>query len=497
MGGGRGRSQPDRPANDRTSFYASLTEISGVPHVAWQERDASNVEQIRVARLNAAGTAWEKVGQGDDPASPINEASNRNGDQASLIGVGGVPHVAWDETDGTNNEIRVARLNAAGTGWDQIVGGASPVNAASDRQAGAAELLAIDGTPHLAWHEDDGVNQEVRVTRLNAAGTAWEQVVGGDSPINLAPDRAGFDPSLVAIGGVPYIAWEETDGTNAEIRAGRLEPDFLALSETVSDTSAALSAEVRTFGVPLPIAFEHGPTGGFGAETAPVTALSGNADSTTVTQPIGGLQPATAYDWRAFGTDTVRRTAISATRAFTTAAPLVPPTAAPAVPAVPADLLAPLITDATLSPRRWAVDPRGPAEARIAQRRLPRARRGTTFRYTLSEAARVVFRIDRRQRGRRVRGRCRRPTRANRGRRQCVRHVRIGAFAHASVAGPNRKRFSGRIGRRVLRPGRYRADADRHRRRRERLAAPAAHVPRRAPVDARSTGVAFSRGDRI
>jgi hypothetical protein len=82
---------------------------------------------------------------------------------------------------------------------------------------------------------------------------------------------------------------------------------------------------------------------------------------------------------------------------------------------------------------------------------------GTTFRYSLSAPARVVFTIDRRLAGRRVGTRCVPVTRANRGREVCTHLRRAGRFARASVAGPNAKRFSGRIGPRRLAPGWYRA----------------------------------------
>jgi hypothetical protein len=85
------------------------------------------------------------------------------------------------------------------------------------------------------------------------------------------------------------------------------------------------------------------------------------------------------------------------------------------------------------------------------------ARGGTTFNYRLSDPARVTFTIHRRLPGRVVRGRCRAVTRQNRGRRRCVRHVRIGRFSHAGRRGANRRRFSGKIARRALQPGSYRA----------------------------------------
>jgi hypothetical protein len=76
----------------------------------------------------------------------------------------------------------------------------------------------------------------------------------------------------------------------------------------------------------------------------------------------------------------------------------------------------------------FVVNSRGRAEKPVASR----AKKGTTLRYTLSERARLVVTV------RRVRPR-----------------RRIGAFAVASKAGRNRHAFSGRVGRKRLKPGRY------------------------------------------
>jgi uncharacterized repeat protein (TIGR01451 family) len=85
------------------------------------------------------------------------------------------------------------------------------------------------------------------------------------------------------------------------------------------------------------------------------------------------------------------------------------------------------------------------------------APRGTTFIYSLSEAAQVVIRIHAKKPGRRVGGRCRRPTRTNRTRPRCTRFVLFGRLTDDADAGQNRRRFSGRIGKKKMRPGRYRA----------------------------------------
>ena len=102
-----------------------------------------------------------------------------------------------------------------------------------------------------------------------------------------------------------------------------------------------------------------------------------------------------------------------------------------------ADTTAPVITNARIAPRAWAVKRHGRAEAPTGSR----VRRGTSFLYTLSEPATVTIRIERRKR---------------KGRR-AKKFIRIGAFAAVAAAGPNRRRFSGRIGKKRLKPGRYRA----------------------------------------
>lgn len=112
--------------------------------------------------------------------------------------------------------------------------------------------------------------------------------------------------------------------------------------------------------------------------------------------------------------------------------------------------------------RRFRVSNRVFAPVAVA---LPRGdargsavRRGTSFRFRLSEAARVAITIQRRAAGKRRGGRCVKPTRRLRNRRNCIRYVKRGrALRFAGKAGANRRFFSGRFGRRALRPGRYRA----------------------------------------
>jgi hypothetical protein len=112
---------------------------------------------------------------------------------------------------------------------------------------------------------------------------------------------------------------------------------------------------------------------------------------------------------------------------------------------IAADVTPPAFLAAALTNKVFAVDRRGVAEV-IGARTRKRLKKGTTFLYTLSEDAKVTVAIQR----------CAKRKRGKRRARGC-RYVRAGSFAIPSVAGPNRHRFSGRIGRRSLRPARYRA----------------------------------------
>ena len=132
---------------------------------------------MRVARLNAPGTGWEQPWTGVSATSGgINQSTTQNGAEAVVAGVGGVPYVTWFESDGTNPEIRVARLDG-GTTWDQPWAGAGAtyggVNTTTTQQGTSPTLASINGVPFVAWEERGPApapgNQEIRVARLSGA----------------------------------------------------------------------------------------------------------------------------------------------------------------------------------------------------------------------------------------------------------------------------------------------------------------------------------------
>ncbi|MDQ6750907.1 MAG: PQQ-dependent sugar dehydrogenase [Actinomycetota bacterium] len=114
-----------------------------------------------------------------------------------------------------------------------------------------------------------------------------------------------------------------------------------------------------------------------------------------------------------------------------------------------ADVTAPILTDLRLTRRSFAVGSKPTAMTAL--------RRGTVFRFAVSEAATVRIAIGLRVSGRLAGGRCRPATRRLRARPGCTRYLGRGALVRSPGAGRRSIAFSGRLGRRALRAGSYRA----------------------------------------
>jgi hypothetical protein len=132
------------------------------------------------------------------------------------------------------------------------------------------------------------------------------------------------------------------------------------------------------------------------------------------------------------------------------------------LPALPSGGPATDVTDPNLalsaSRRRFGVGRRATpvnGTATAARKRKKKTPRGTTLRLRLSEPARVRFDLLVKSKGRKVGKKCVKPKRANRKRKRCVRLIRKGTFRRSAPAGRSKVAFSGRIGRRALKRGRY------------------------------------------
>jgi hypothetical protein len=282
-------------------------------------------------------------------------------------------------------------------------GGASLYNVVYDGATPrAAQVTLQDTIVADGVGDSDLVSNETDYISPAQSGTA--SVAIGDS--NLVESAAAFDGAT--IGGTALTADPQL-GPLAD-NGGATRTMAPAAPSPVLDAGAAFGLTTDQRGLPRPLDLLSIPNAGDGSD---IGALE------VQTQPSGGG-----------GGGDGQGTSDSTAPAF--------------------------VGRVTANPSTFAVNPRGAPERAVTSRRRT-VRKGTTFRFRLSEAARVVFTIERRRTGRRVGRSCRRQTPANRRRPRCIRYTRISAFATPARQGPNAKRFSGRIGRRRLVVASYRA----------------------------------------
>jgi hypothetical protein len=122
-----------------------------------------------------------------------------------------------------------------------------------------------------------------------------------------------------------------------------------------------------------------------------------------------------------------------------------------------ADKTPPSVTGYGLSNTRFAAAGSGASikgQASAKAKAKAKARIGTAVNYTLSESATLTFTVERIKGGRRVAGRCKKPTRKIKSKPKCGLLLK-GSFSSTGGAGKNGIGFSGRLNRKKLSPGGY------------------------------------------
>jgi Tol biopolymer transport system component len=321
----------------------------------------------------------------------------------------------------------------------------------ASRRDGAAGVIGDDSSTAPALSDDgqrvafssiatnlsiggdvNGGTRDVFVRDLAAGQTLLASRTSGAN--GISPTGASRRPSISGDG--TRVAFETTA---PDLVAGDQNgvPD-VALRDLTAATTTLLS---RAPGV----------AGALGNAASGDPALSGSGDCvafTTVADDLVAQPPGVDFE----------RVVARALRGDCPFGPVAGPPGAgpPATPGPPGgaagDTTAPALSGLRAVPARFR------AGLRLTPARRGRPAVGTTFRFTLSERGRVTITISRVLSGRRVKARCVAPRRGVRG-RACVRLVRRGALSATGTAGANRVRFTGRLGRRLLAPGRYEARA--------------------------------------
>jgi trimeric autotransporter adhesin len=323
----------------------------------------------------------------------------------------------------------------------------------------AALVLAALATASGVFIVASAAASPTTVTLGSTAGTASANICGAMTNCTYVPFTSVANPGLA----VPFDGTVTSFSVNAGSAGGAVELRVLAPAGSGQYTGAGtspaetLAAGMNTFSVSMPV--KSGDVLGLdnatsalifdSSQTTPITAFYESpslADGTTAApnQTMTGLRlllSATVQESSA-ATSSSTTTATSTTTVTTTTTATTTQQAQ-----------APRISHASMSATRFRVAP----AAASASARVPL---GTTFRFTLSAAASMQIAITQSVTGVRVGHRCVAPTghSSNTHASGCTRTVAVGALAPAPESrGVGRLRFTGRIGRRALGAGAYRA----------------------------------------
>jgi hypothetical protein len=419
--------------------------------------------------------AFAPAGQPFGPAQKITDASFNGLDADVEVDAQGNAVVVWVGTSGGNQVVRFSRRPAGGTFSPPA---SNPGQPASGAFVDSSPRLAVDpqGRATVLWVQsffglryalappgggfeemqpmpgDPGTSAGPPDAATDAAGNVmalWTDDTTGTprlpfarhapgqpfdpaQPMPGTPSGAGFDPAIaLEPGGNGVAAWPVPDPDGQESH------DVPLFASGFDATPPVLT------GVAIPAQGVTGQSLGFSATAtdiwSPAPAISWSFGDGGQAQ--GGLA---GHAYSVPGSYGVGVTATDEVGNSASAGGTVAVTAS--TPSTPA------IDGLSMLRRRFAVA-RGPTPVSAA------VRRGSAFRFRLSERATVSIAIERAALGRRYRGRCVKPRRSLRRRPRCTRWLRAGpTLVRRDLAARSQTvKFSGRIGRKALRLGRHRA----------------------------------------
>jgi hypothetical protein len=343
--------------------------------------------------------------------------------------------------------------NSAGGGGGSSFGGGLNLGAVGTGGVGNSIVAANAGGNCASAIPSSGHNIDDAATcGFKGAGDKS----GVDAKLGPLGAHGGLSPTQMPLAGSPAIdagdpaTCPTTDQRGvARPQAGGCDIGAVEVAPPVVTTSSvsSVSSESATVGGSVNPNFsattyhvDFGTTTAYGNFTADASAGEGGVGQ-AVSAGLSRLKPRTLYHFRVVARNAAG-TVVGGDQTLTTG------TAPAAQPKVP------VLSSVRLTNKRFRV---GKQSTAISARRAPI---GTSFRFTLSAAAKVQITITRSARGLRRGRSCVTPTpklkRAHA--KSCTRTLTVGTLTRANMrTGADVVAFSGRVGRRALSPGAYRA----------------------------------------
>ncbi|QRO00992.1 Ig-like domain-containing protein [Archangium violaceum] len=188
------KARPPLPATFSVSLSSSITDLAG-------------------NALVGPGTPWSfELPNWYAFGGPLNAVGGRTllKDTAMVLDSQSNPVVAWSEELATGGRTSIFVYRWDGNAFTPL---GTPLNSTPSGSA-YKPALALDGNgnPVVAWQESDGFNENIYVKRWN--GSTWQSIgTGGLSAVddtrpNPTPTPAR-NPSLAVHGNEIYVAWDE------------------------------------------------------------------------------------------------------------------------------------------------------------------------------------------------------------------------------------------------------------------------------------------------
>jgi hypothetical protein len=286
----------------------------------------------------------------------------------------------------------------------------------------------------------------------------WVAVSGDDAIVSSPLHQVGANPGQGAayLFAKPGDVWTNMTQTQELTSSDGAAGDFFANQERIAGNVAVIGNGIRNgqrgvayvFAIPPGIAITSPANGAIYTQGQTVASSYSCAPpaGATITACTGPVANGAAFDTATLGPHSFSVTSrdsdgISAAQSVSYTV------AAPAKPAKPA------IGGLKESAKVWREGTKLPSISRARKRKRAV---GTTFSFTLNEAARVTLTFRHKVAGRRVGRKCVKPSGKNRSKHRCKRTVVAGRVVLSGHPGTNRVRFQGRLSRsKRLGPGSY------------------------------------------
>jgi len=221
--------------NKSTSQFATLPQLISFDsslYLVWVETNAGMVTQIRVAKYNGddSSPSWSFVdGNG---ANGLNRSTAQDADYPSAVVYNSKLYLSWSESNGTNDQVRVA-VYGGGSTWTFVDGNlSSGLNYSSS--ADASRVMAVAGVRDLVvfWLESGtmrvkvygGVDTNPTWTFLDGGGASGVRVSGSPENERPAPFILGYNIMAgwmeQVSGSVPGLRLGYNNGSPWQILAG-------------------------------------------------------------------------------------------------------------------------------------------------------------------------------------------------------------------------------------------------------------------------------------